>query len=144
MCARVCGVQNLDGRRFRSWNRFHDPWPRSTTRTSKMRGIVGVELTCGGVVRGLHTRISPMSSSYVGGALERELRDIRQRLLFMMDLAEGMLWSAVLALVTRDTELARSVAENGLELGRGQRELDTMCLDALTRHDRTTGELRLA
>jgi phosphate transport system protein len=78
--------------------------------------------------------ISPMSSTHSTGALERQLRDIRQRLLFMMDLAEGMLWSAVLALVTRDMELARGVADNNLELERGERELDAMCLDLLTAH----------
>jgi phosphate transport system protein len=95
------------------------------------------------LVHGLHNVISLMSTSHSGGALERELRDVRQRIVFMMDLAEGMLWTAVLALVTRDVELARSVAGTRAELTRGQRELDTMCVDLLTAHGRSTRELPL-
>jgi phosphate transport system protein len=85
-----------------------------------------------------------MSTSHLGGALERELRDVRQRLLFMMDLAEGMLWSAVLALVTRDAELARSVVESRNDLERGQRELDSMCLELFVTHGRAAAELPLS
>jgi phosphate transport system protein len=85
-----------------------------------------------------------MSPSHPDAALERALRDVRQRLLFMMDLAEGMLWSAVLALVTCDTELARSVVEGQRDLERGQRELDTMCLGLFVTHGQAARELPLS
>jgi phosphate transport system protein len=75
------------------------------------------------------------------GDLEQARRDVRQRLLLMMDLAEGMMWSAVLALVTRDRELARSVVLAHAQLVRGHRELDALCLDLLADHGRAAQRL---
>lgn len=75
-------------------------------------------------------------------AYEKELQDLRQRLLLMAGRVEGMIDSSIRALVERDPELARRTILADRRVDRDERELDDHCLAILAKRQPMASDLR--
>lgn len=73
---------------------------------------------------------------------EKELLDLRQRLLLMAGRVEDMIDRSVRALVERDSELARRTILADRRVDRDERELDDHCLVILAKRQPMASDLR--
>ncbi len=73
---------------------------------------------------------------------ERELGELRERLLRMAGVVESMIADAVRAYMTRDTALARRTIDVDPQVNRAEVEADALCLQILARRQPMAGDLR--
>lgn len=75
--------------------------------------------------------------------LDPEIDAIRQHVLRMGGLVEGMIADAMRALVQRDDAMARTLIQSDREVDRLEKEIDEVCLSVLARHQPMASDLRL-
>jgi phosphate transport system protein len=83
-----------------------------------------------------------MASEHTSRVYEHELRTLRERILLMGSLAEEMIQKAILALRTRDTELAQTTRRVDRHINRLECEVDELCLRILAIRQPVASDLR--
>ncbi|MEZ4295460.1 MAG: phosphate signaling complex protein PhoU [Polyangiaceae bacterium] len=83
-----------------------------------------------------------MPSQHTSKVYEQELRTLRERVLLMGSLAEEMIQKGVLALRTRDTQLAHDTRRVDRNINRLECEVDEMCLRILAMRQPVASDLR--
>ena len=73
---------------------------------------------------------------------ERELRELRHRLLLMAGQVEQMIAHATQALVERDVELAKATIEDDYKVNSAEMEIDELCIHILARRQPVASDLR--
>ena len=73
---------------------------------------------------------------------ERELRELRHRLLLMAGIVEQMIADAVRALVERNVGLARATIERDYKVNSAELEIDELCIHILARRQPVASDLR--
>jgi len=74
--------------------------------------------------------------------LDIELKDLKDKLLFMGGSVESQIEDALQALIERNSDLAIRVVENDLPVNKLDVEIDETCLRLLALHQPTAGDLR--
>ena len=74
--------------------------------------------------------------------LDIELKDLKDKLLFMGGSVESQIEDALQALIERNSDLAIRVVENDLAVNKLDVEIDETCLRLLALHQPTAGDLR--
>jgi phosphate transport system protein len=83
-----------------------------------------------------------MAPSHTDRTYERELKELRERLLAMGGRVEAQLASAVKAVVERDAELAGRVKKSDSEVNRAEVEIDDACRRILALRQPAASDLR--
>lgn len=83
-----------------------------------------------------------MAGQHTSKVYEQELRTLRERVLLMGSLAEEMIQKGVLALRTRDTDLAQSTRRVDRHINRLECEVDELCLRILAMRQPVASDLR--
>lgn len=84
-----------------------------------------------------------MPTSHTDKAFERDLSDLRDRLLAMSARVEKQISDSVRSLVDRDSKLAESVIEADAEVNRLEVEIDDLCRRILALRQPAASDLRL-
>ena len=83
-----------------------------------------------------------MAGQHTSKVYEQELRTLRERVLLMGSLAEEMIQKGVLALRTRDTQLANATRRVDRHINRLECEVDELCLRILAMRQPVASDLR--
>jgi len=83
-----------------------------------------------------------MPSEHTDKQYEAELRDLRERLLFMAGKVEEMIAFTTRSLVERDSDLARQMIEADMDINRLEVEIDELCLRLLALRQPAARDLR--
>jgi phosphate transport system protein len=83
-----------------------------------------------------------MAGQHTSKVYEHELRTLREKVLLMGSLAEEMIQKAILALRTRDTELAQTTRRVDRHINRLECEVDELCLRILAMRQPVASDLR--
>jgi len=83
-----------------------------------------------------------MASEHTSRVYEHELRTLREKVVLMGSLAEEMIQKGILALRTRDTELAQSTRRVDRHINRLECEVDELCLRILAMRQPVASDLR--
>jgi len=81
-------------------------------------------------------------ASHTDKAYEKQLEELRERLLRMAGRTEQMIVNAVRALITRDMELAKATVESDHAVNRLEVETDELCLVILAKRQPLASDLR--
>jgi phosphate transport system protein len=81
-------------------------------------------------------------ATHTDRAYEKELQDLRQRLLLMAGRVEDMIDASIRALVDRDSDLAQQTILADRDVDRDERELDEHCLVILAKRQPMASDLR--
>jgi phosphate transport system protein len=84
----------------------------------------------------------PAPNAHTDREYERELVEIRERLLLMAGRVEEMIHAAVDALLARDVALARETVQADRKVNRDEVEIDKLCLVILARRQPMASDLR--
>lgn len=88
------------------------------------------------------TTAPPQNRRHIDRDFERELGDLRERLLRMAGQVESMIADAVRAYMTRDVELAKRTIDADPQVNRAEVEADALCLQILARRQPVASDLR--
>ncbi len=83
-----------------------------------------------------------MPQQHTSRVYEHELRTLRDKLLLMGSLVEDMIGKAMLALRTRDSELARATMKTDRRINQLECEIDELCMRILATRQPMAGDLR--
>lgn len=83
------------------------------------------------------------SSQHISQQFEKELQDVRSRVLAMGGLLEQQVSNALEALMTGNTELARLAIETDKEVNSLEMSIDEECIQIIALRQPTAGDLRL-
>jgi phosphate transport system protein len=83
------------------------------------------------------------SSQHISQQFEKELQDVRSRVLAMGGLLEQQVSNALEALMTGDTELARLAIDADKEVNALEMSIDEECIQIIALRQPTAGDLRL-
>ena len=93
--------------------------------------------------RGLrHRPVRLTMATHTDRAFERELNELRERLLAMGALVEAMIAECVRSLIERDSKLAEHVIEGDEAVNRLEVEIDDLCLQLLALRQPAASDLR--